>query len=35
MEIFGHVMRREGLEQLAVTGKIEGRAEEEDQELDT
>ena len=25
MEFFGHVMRREGLEHLAVTGKIEGK----------
>eukprot|EP00795_Rhopilema_esculentum_P010402 gene10401-biopygen12979 len=25
MEFFGHVMRREGLEHLAVTGNIEGK----------
>ena len=31
-EIFGHIMRREGMENLIATGMIEGKKVEEDQE---
>ena len=34
MEFFWHMMRWEGFEHLAVTGKIEERKEEEERDMD-